>query len=140
MKRTILTIVAVFAGLGMVAAGSTAESSSEQAQTLTGTYKWVNADNPGSLRAEFTSTGKETWDVVFKFRFRGRPHTYAGTAEGSLSEGALEGTVKNENKRRTFAFAGEFEDGRFKGTHRELRDGEVYQTGWLALGEADSDS
>ncbi len=106
----------------------------DDTQTLTGEYVWTNRDNKGDLKAVFTPTGKDgIWDVTFYFNFRGQPHEYAGSAEGSLSEGALKGVVKNENKKRTFTFAGEFEDGTFRGTHEETTPSRAGRTGTLTL-------
>lgn len=78
-------------------------------------------------------TGEEAWDVSFHFEFRGRAHVYTGTAEGSLSRGALKGEVKNENRRRTFRFTGTTEGGTFRGTHSEIEEGRQYGTGTLSL-------
>jgi hypothetical protein len=50
---------------------------------------------------------------------------YSGTAEGSLSEG----------KKRTFTFTGEFDDGRFSGTHSETTGGREASTGTLTLSD-----
>jgi hypothetical protein len=66
--------------------------------------------------------------------FRGENHTYSGTAEGSLAEGALSGTVQNEKKERTWTFSGSFEAGAFRGTHAEIVDGKEQPTGTLTLG------
>ena len=53
----------------------------------------------------FTPTGEATWDVSFSFQFQGS-HTFSGTAEGSLKNGKLEGTVLNERETRSFDFRG----------------------------------
>lgn len=109
------------------------EASAGDTQTLTGEYLWDRRDMGGELEAVFTPTGEGTWDVSFHFSHRGEAHTYTGTAAGSLSEGALEGTVLNEDKRRTFTFTGAFEDGVFSGTHAEIRNGGKRATGTLTL-------
>ncbi len=106
----------------------------DDTQTLTGEYLWTNRDSRGDLKAVFTPTGTDgIWDVTFYFNFRGEPHEYAGSAEGSLSEGALKGVVKNEDKKRTFTFEGEFEDGTFRGTHEETTPSRARRTGTLTL-------
>ena len=102
-------------------------------QTLTGEYVWTNRDSRGDLKAVFTPTGEGTWDVTFYFKFRGEPHEYAGSAEGSLTEGALKGKVKNEDRKRTFTFEGAFENGKFRGTHEETTPGRARETGTLTL-------
>ncbi len=103
-------------------------------KTLNGEYHWTNADEKGALKAVFTPTGKETWDVSFYFQFRDKDHTYTGTATGSLSDGSLSGTVKNENQRRTFTFEGTTADGSFEGKHAETTGGGERRTGTLVLG------
>ena len=99
----------------------------------TGAYHWTEADNRGRLDAEFTATGEGTWDVAFHFTFQGEKHLYEGNATGSLTDGNLEGTVKNESRRRTFTFTGKVSDGIFTGTHAEIRRGQVRDTGTLQL-------
>lgn len=100
--------------------------------TLIGEYHWNQGGASGDLKAVFESTGENTWDVSFYFDFRSKPHVYSGTATGSLAEGKLEGTVKNETKRRTFTFEGSFTDGTFEGDHSETTRGEL-RTGTLSL-------
>ena len=99
---------------------------------LVGEYHWNQGGASGDLKAVFESTGENTWDVSFHFDFRSKPHVYSGTATGSLTDGKLEGTVKNESKRRTFTFEGTFEDGTFSGDHSEITRSEV-RTGTLSL-------
>ncbi len=106
----------------------------EDSQTLTGEFVWDQRGNRGDLEAVFTATGENTWNVDFHFTFRGSPHTYSGTAEGSLSQGALSGKVYNESKKRTFTFRGNFEDGQFSGTHAEVEGKKKIDTGTLTLG------
>ena len=123
--------VAIVAVLAVAALGraSAAEPGQDDRRTLNGNYYWTDGSTRGALKAVFTQTGEQTWDVEFRFRFRDRPHTYTGVAEGSLGDGELSGTVKNESKRRTFTFRGEFENGRFEGDHFEGR----HRTGTLTL-------
>jgi hypothetical protein len=101
--------------------------------TLTGEYHWTQRDKKGELEAVFTPTGESTFDVQFHFNFRGKDHAYTGTAEGSLREGALSGTVKNESKERTFNFEGSVADGVFTGTHSETGEAGDFDTGTLTL-------
>jgi len=115
--------------LGLV----TAVAVAGEEQTLTGEYRW-KAGKEGALEAVFTPTGEGEWEVDFHFKFRGGKHVYSGTATGSLTEGALEGTVFNESKKRTFTFAGDFEDGKFSGKHAEITGGHEQSTGTLTLG------
>ena len=117
--------------LGTLAADGLAAR--KEKQTLTGEYYWVGDRSTGDLRAVFTATADREWNVAFYFTFNGRPHTYRGTASGSLSEGNLEGEVQNENRRRTFTFEGAFEDGVIEGTHAEIRRGRASQIGTLTL-------
>ncbi len=105
----------------------------DEATTLTGEYVWNRQDVPTEIEAVFTPAGDAKWDVSFHFDFRNEGHIYTGTAEGSLTEGSLKGEVRNENKKRTFIFSGEFSDGVFNGTHAELRDGKKTDTGTIKL-------
>lgn len=106
--------------------------------TMTGQYQWNRqADKPGDLRAEFTSIKDGQYQVNFYFEFREKKHVYSGTAEGSIENGALKGEVQNENKKRTWRFKGISKDGKFTGTHVEMkRDGGEKATGTLTLSMA----
>ncbi|MDA8017067.1 MAG: hypothetical protein MPN21_06410 [Thermoanaerobaculia bacterium] len=104
-------------------------------ETLVGEYQWDQGGASGDLRAVFEPTGDNTWEVSFYFDFRSKPHVYSGTATGSLEDGTLEGTVKNENKRRTFTFEGSFQNGEFRGNHAETTRGEPIRTGTLTLAQ-----
>jgi hypothetical protein len=103
------------------------------AETLEGQYHWKDGDERGPVSAIFENAGAETWTVEFRFRFDGREHRYAGTATGKLDNGELNGTVQNENGRRSFTFRGTVRDGRFEGTHAETTRGRTSHTGsiWL---------
>ena len=131
MKRTVLALTIATALLPTYAA----EAATDDIRTLTGQYKWNYQKSPGKLRAVFTPVDRGNWEVVFHFTFDGRKHAYAGTAEGTLSEGELKGTVKNENRRRTFVFEGRFEEGTFRGRHAEIRGTGQRKTGTLILAE-----
>lgn len=104
-----------------------------EAHTLTGEYIAGEGDDSGDLEAVFTATGEGAWAVTFRFSFQGQPHTYHGTADGSLSEGSLEGRVENESGSRFFSFWGEFEGGTFRGSHAEIENGFEEPTGTLTL-------
>ena len=128
MKSTALILIV---GAILLAVGAAA---AEESRTLTGEFVWNRRGNRGDLEAVFTATGQGTWDVTFRFSFRGASHVYQGTAEGSLSEGDLSGKVLNESKRRTFTFTGAFKDGEFRGTHAEIEGQRKIETGTLTLG------
>ena len=129
MKRTVLlSVVAAMllpAGGGLLA---------DDVTTLKGEYVWTQRDVSDPIEAVFTATGDASWDVAFHFEFRGKPHVYEGTAQGSLSQGELKGEVRNENKQRSFTFSGTFEDGIFNGTHEETTRGRQSKTGTITLG------
>ncbi len=103
-------------------------------QILTGTYVW-NSGRPSTLKAIFTASGENRWDVTFHFRFRGQPEIFSGTATGDLATGKLEGRVRNRkgNGPRTFTFRGEFENGTFRGRHSEVFGSRESSTGGLTL-------
>ncbi|HKY32496.1 MAG TPA: hypothetical protein VJV23_08175 [Candidatus Polarisedimenticolia bacterium] len=102
-------------------------------RTLTGTYRWTDGGAEGDLKVIFTPNGDAKWNVAFHFRFSGSAHVYSGSAEGSLSDGALEGRVLNEQKNRSFVFKGTFTGGEFQGTHAETTRGREQATGTLTL-------
>ena len=108
-------------------------SGADSSRTLKGTYEWTDGGNKGALEAVFTPAGEGKWEVAFHFEFDGQPHVYAGTAEGSLSEGALKGAVKTENNKRTFTFTGTFQGGTFTGTHADSSPDGEHPTGTLTL-------
>ena len=105
----------------------------DEPRTLKGSFEWTDAGRTGDLSAVFTPTGEGKWNVAFHFEFRGKPHIYAGTAEGTLAGGDLKGRVLNDEKNRTFSFTGAFTDGEFRGTHAEVGDDGEHATGTLTL-------
>ena len=101
---------------------------------MKGEYNWTQRGSSDDLRAVFTATGDEQWDVAFHFKFRGRKHTYKGTSTGSLGEGGeMAGTVKTEDKKRTFSFEGSVRNGTMTGTHYEVFRKGKQKTGTLTL-------
>jgi hypothetical protein len=131
MKTTTLMIV-VTASLSLLCISPVGAESS---RTLTGEYVSSFETGKQSLRAVFTPTGSEQWEVIFYFKFHGKKHSYEGTAEGSLDAGELSGTVTNENGRRIFTFRGKFYGGEFRGTHAEIKRTGERRTGSLTLSE-----
>ena len=129
MKTTALLSAAVAILLTVVGPSAIAAEST----TLTGEFEWNQRGSRGDLEAIFTPTGEGSWDVDFNFEFRGRAHTYSGTATGSLSAGKLKGTVFNESKERSFVFSGKVKDGKFNGQHAEVGDDREIKTGTLSL-------
>ncbi len=105
---------------------------------LTGEFLWKHMNHAGDLDAMFTKTGDGAWGVEFRFVWEGELHVYRGTAEGSLTDGELRGSVATDNLERrpqTFFFAGRFERGRFTGTHSALQaSGGTHPTGTVTLG------
>ena len=99
MKKVTRWLIICALLLAAHGAGAIAEDS----QTLTGEFVWDQRGNRGDLEAVFTATGENTWNVDFHFTFRGSPHTYSGTAEGSLSQGAL--SVVDEGKGTTNVYS-----------------------------------
>lgn len=139
MKVAALTLI--LTGLFTLALAGTAASENappsspapSAAQTMKGQFRWTQADEVGELQASFTPTGAASWNVSFRFEFRG-PHTYTGTAAGTLAEGSqLSGEVQDEKGRRHWKFAGTFKNGRLDGEHFELRGGEQERSGTLTL-------
>ncbi len=111
--------------------------------TLQGQFVWNASDGEtkGDLKAVFTPTGKDEWNVAFHFDWEGRSHVYEGTAQGSLSEGSLEGEVDDGDdgeQKRTYRFRGTFENREFAGTHAKVStEGEPRDLGTLTLRPAD---
>lgn len=134
--KQVVALTAVAAALVLSTHAVAEEKVASEPQTLTGEYVWDQRGKSGALRAEFKATDEAgKFDVSFYFEFRGEDHIYSGSAEGSLSEGKLAGEVKNEDKRRTFTFTGEFDEaGKFSGTHAEIGERGTFDTGTLTLG------
>lgn len=112
------------------------ETQTTETQTLQGEFIWERSDKntSGPLRAVFESTGEATWNVAFHFTFDDKKHVYAGTAEGSLTEGKLHGRVMTDGEEPSpFEFEGTFAEGSFEGTHASLREGEPRPTGTITL-------
>lgn len=132
MKRftLLLTLICFLVPTAYIVA---AEAAADDATVLEGEYLWTRRDISGPVEAHFTPTGENTFDVSFQFQFRGETHIYSGTAEGSLTDGPLSGTVKNESNVRTFTFKGKASQGVFKGEHAEIRDSGVIDTGTIEL-------
>ncbi len=135
MKRiAMLFAFATLATLAtLVAAGSA--TAADDSRTIAGAYVWDQGDTGGAVEAVFTPTGEGTWDVAFHFNFDGEDHVYTGTAKGNLMDGALAGEVKADKRPVTFKFEGTFEDGKFSGTHAQVREDGETKTGTLSLGE-----
>lgn len=134
-RSTRLPVLAAAALLALAGlAGTTAAS---EPVTLEGGFVWERSDGnqTGDLKAVFTPTGDGTWDVAFHFDWEDGPHVYAGTAEGSLTEGELSGRVNNDSEDRpgSFVFKGTVADGSFSGTHAWLEGEEEKSTGTLTL-------
>ncbi|MEO1366243.1 MAG: hypothetical protein AAFX50_03625 [Acidobacteriota bacterium] len=129
MKRATFVICLLVATL--LAFGASAEDTASADKTLIGEYHW-NQGYSGDLKAVFTPEGENQWKVSFYFDFRNEARVYTGTVTGSM-DGELEGTVNNENKKRTFVFKGAFEDGVFQGDHNETTPGRDRRTGTLTL-------
>lgn len=131
MKRIGLAFVLV----ALVAVAYAGVNFAADTETLTGEFVWNNEDQGGELEAIFTNTGEGMWDVAFHFVWEDEPHVWAGSAEGSLTDGELKGTVTTDGERKgTFMFEGMFKDGAFTGTHGSMRDGERNDTGTMTLG------
>jgi hypothetical protein len=119
--------------IGMSLALLAGSARGEDTRTVKGEYVWTKGGESGELEAVFTPAGEDAWDVAFHFTFKGDAHVYSGTAQGALSTGDLSGKVRNENKRRTFTFAGQVEKGVFTGTHAEIKDDGQTDMGTLTL-------
>jgi len=140
--RTLASLLVATLILGLAPAASAEDPPPAEAtaaapteRKLTGQYVWTHAGQTGDLEARFTPVEDGKWNVAFHFTFKGDPHVYAGTADGSLGAGELSGKVFNEKKNRTFTFHGRFEEGAFNGTHAEVADGKETEMGTLTLKE-----
>ena len=132
MRCLAISLIVLTAALS--ASGVPAE---ENARTFKGHYRWAAIDEAGDVEAVFLPTGEETWEVSFHFEFRGSPHTYIGTAEGSVTDGKLTGEVFNERETRKFGFRGMVKEGKFRGTHFETTGGSRLRTGTLSMNAID---
>jgi len=132
LLAAVLLLTAMAIGFGSVGADESATVAEPQARTLNGEFAWSDRST-GPLEAVFEPAGDDTWNVSFFFEFRGKPHTYTGTATGNLESGTLEGRVQNEDKRRTWEFSGDFEGGTYNGEHWEIFGDDRSLTGTLTL-------
>ena len=106
--------------------------------TMSGTFKWNKRGGNQPLKAVFTQKDKDTWSVVFTFKWGKKDRIYTGTATGNLKTDKLSGQATDETKKRTWTFKGEFDkDGIFKGTHAETTRGRAGDTGVFQLKHAE---
>ena len=131
-RPLVLTLAVVLVAGALALVAGQAHADHDGTHTMVGEYYWTGGKTGGDIKAVFTPTGDGTWDVEFFFDFRKKPHVYAGTAEGSLTDGTLEGKVKNENRRRTFIFGGTVVESKLSATHAEITADER-QTGTLEM-------
>ena len=124
-------LIAAALTIGLAAAAVAEEAPA--GTTLSGQYEWSGPGMTGGIAATFTPSGEGTWTVEFNFVFGGHDRVYSGTAEGSLDNGKLSGTVQNEEKKRTFTFTGTVSEGTFNGTHAETTGGVARDTGTMTL-------
>ena len=105
--------------------------------TMEGSFIWARSDGDidGALKAVFTPTGKNEYDVSFHFEWEGEQKVWSGTAKGDLNSGDLKGDIKTDNPDRddVFSFMGSVADGKFTGKHGGMRDGELNEMGTLEL-------
>ena len=125
-----LLVALLFSTQAIVAAQS-------DSTTLRGEYEWSKRGEKGTVKAVFSPREDDAWDVSFHFSFRNQQHVYKGQAHGSLADGPFEGSVKNEDGKRTFVFEGRFKQGVFRGKHKETTPGRV-NDGTLTLGQPTS--
>ncbi len=83
MRRTALWVVA----FAFVVSVSAVALTSEEPETLTGSFVWNNENRTGDMEAVFTPTADGKWNVAFHFMWEDKAQVFKGTAEGSLSEG-----------------------------------------------------
>jgi hypothetical protein len=130
--RLMLGLVVCLTVLGGASAGDDVK--------LEGGFVWHRSEGnvDGKLKAVFSSTGTNQWDVAFHFKWDDGPHVWRGTAEGNLKTGDLSGeVVSDDDHAAEFLFKGSFVNGEFKGTHGQVsKDGSLRDTGTLSLGPA----
>ena len=109
----------------MLCSVSLQSAEKEAAFTAEGTFVWSHQKkNTHTVKAVFTKTEtKDTYDVKFYFNWGKDQRVYSGSAEGTLKDGALKGTVKADNQDRTFTFDGSCKAAVFTGTHKETTRG-----------------
>lgn len=110
---------------------------------LEGSFNWTKqGEKTHPLKATFTSTGKDKWDVVFSFKWKNKPQNWKGTAEGDLNGGALKGTAETNGGKRTWEYSGKASDGVLKCNHTQLtRNGQENEvkTGTFELSAASAE-
>ena len=126
-KTTSALMVAV-----LVLAAGAAVADTEKPQTFSGSYDWTDG-SVDDLKAVFQPDGEDAWTVTFDFTWNGKPHTWTGTAQGSLEDGTeVTGTATDGN--RNWVFEGSIKDGVMSGVHREIREGrDPYESGTFEI-------
>ena len=99
--------------------------------TIEGTYNWsAQGDRQHTVTAVFNETAPGKYSVDFSFTWGDKAHVYKGTAEGSLSDGKLIGSVRADDQpNRQFGFNGTSVKGVFSGDHHEKRGNHEAGTG-----------
>ena len=99
--------------------------------TIEGTYNWsAQGDRQHTVTAVFNETAPGKYSVDFSFTWGNKAHVYKGTAEGSLSDGKLIGSVRADDQpNRQFGFNGTSVKGVFSGDHHEKRGNHEAGTG-----------
>ena len=103
--------------------------------TIEGQFNWSHQKGKThNVKAVFTKSAKAgVYDVSFYFNWGKNPHVYTGQATGNLKDGMLKGTVKNDDKKRSFGFEGTCKNMKFEGKHHEIKGKWKTDTGTISL-------
>ena len=94
-----------------------------------GTFIWRGLSGTHDLAATLTPAGENTWSVVWKFKWKDKPQTYAGVIKGDIMNGPVEGTGQPDNGRRKFGFKCVAKDGVLNFMHFEYKGKQTKSTG-----------
>jgi hypothetical protein len=92
--------------------------------TMKGHFNWnKQKDQEHDLNAAFTPTGENAWDVVFDFKWKGKPMRYEGEARGSLESGSFEGAASTDGGKRRWIYSGKADAGTINCKHTQVMRG-----------------
>ena len=124
--------VTLLLGYG-VCSGKTKEDASEKGLLkYSGKFKWNRkGKDEFDVRGTFKKKEDGTYDAKFYFKWGKTPHIYTGIVTGDMEKGPIKGKIYNDNKKREFALQCEYKDGKFTGTHQEIRRKKPKETGLI---------
>jgi hypothetical protein len=125
----IISILMMF-GYGICSGKSIEQKKVVETYDYEGKFKWSKkGEKEYQIKGIFTKNEKGNYDAKFLFDWGTTAHIYTGIVKGDIEKGPISGQIYNDNKKREFAFKCDFKDGKFTGTHQEIRRKKRKETG-----------